>query len=73
MRTRISFVCWALYLAVLGSMLWAPAANAYIDPGSGSVIFQVVVGAGLALSLGLKVFWRRIVGFFSRKDMEESE
>ena len=40
----------------------------YIDPGSGSMIFQVVVGVALAASMGVKVFWRRITGFFSRKN-----
>ena len=70
MKNRFTFAAWALYLGLLASMLWVPVANAYIDPGSGSIIFQVVVGAALAISVGLKVFWRRIVGFFSRKDVD---
>ena len=40
----------------------------YIDPGSGSLIFQVVVGAALAVPVAVAAFWRRITGFFSRKD-----
>jgi hypothetical protein len=52
-------------------MLWIPAANAYIDPGSGSIIFQVLVGAALGVSVAVKVFWRRIVSFFSRKDAKD--
>jgi hypothetical protein len=43
---------------------------AYIDPGSGSFIFQAVVGAALAAGLAAKVFWRRIVGFVSRRDRD---
>jgi len=53
---------------VLGfSFTVLPTANAYIDPGSGSFIFQVLVGAALGVALGVKAFWRRIVGFFSRR------
>ncbi|HLB62618.1 MAG TPA: hypothetical protein VJN50_07805 [Actinomycetota bacterium] len=44
-----------------------PTANAYIDPGSGSFIFQVLIGAALGAALAVKAFWRRIVGFFSRR------
>jgi hypothetical protein len=42
-----------------------PAANAYVDPGAGSFLFQAAVGGLLAIGLALKVFWRRIVGLFT--------
>lgn len=64
-------LCWAIYLGILLSVLWIPSANAYLDPGSGSIIFQVVVGAALGISVAVKVFWRRIVNFFSRKGDKE--
>jgi len=48
----------------------APA-NAYIDPGAGSFIFQALVGAFLAAALTVKVFWRRIVSFVSRRPPSE--
>jgi hypothetical protein len=67
MRRLASYFTWLVWLTVCLSLLVLPAANAYIDPGSGSLIFQVVVGAAMALSLGVKVFWRRITGFFSRR------
>ncbi len=41
---------------------------AYIDPQSGSYIFQVVVGALLGAGVAIKVFWRRIVNFVTRKN-----
>jgi hypothetical protein len=67
MRRLASYLTWLVWLTVCLSLLVLPAANAYIDPGSGSLIFQVVVGAAMAVSLGVKVFWRRITGFFSRR------
>lgn len=67
MRRLASYLTWLVWLTVCLSLLVLPAANAYIDPGSGSLIFQAVVGAAMAVSLGVKVFWRRITGFFSRR------
>jgi hypothetical protein len=49
------------------SLTVLPTAAAYIDPGSGSFIFQVLIGAVLGVALGVKAFWRRILGFFSRR------
>jgi hypothetical protein len=49
------------------SLIFVAPANAYLDPGSGSIIFQAVVGGAMAVGLGIKLFWRRIVSFFSRK------
>jgi hypothetical protein len=40
----------------------------YIDPGSGSLIFQAVIGGLMAAGVGLAAFWSRISSFFSRKD-----
>jgi phosphate/sulfate permease len=41
---------------------------AYIDANSGSYLIQVIAGAGLAIMVGAKVFWRRIWSFVSRKN-----
>ena len=63
---------WALeaLLVVLGS---AEAAHAYLDPGTGSVILQAVIG-GVAIGLlVLKRQWARIRAFFSRRPASTSE
>jgi len=49
-----------MFLVVLVAL---PAGLAYIDPGTGSYIFQAIVGGLLAAALAIKVFWRRIWGF----------
>jgi hypothetical protein len=43
---------------------------AYIDPGTGSMIWQGLVAALLAVGVTIKIFWRRIAAFFSRKPKE---
>lgn len=50
-------------------------AHAYIDPGTGSLVLQVVVGAVLGGLFFLKMFFRKIVTFFrklfAKKDASE--
>ena len=50
-------------------------AHAYLDPGSGSMLLQLLLG-GLAFSaVVLKIYWRRFVAFFGlgRNKKNESE
>lgn len=45
-------------------------AHAYVDPGSGSVLLQVLIAGLLAVGFTLKTFWgnikNRVTGIFSR-------
>ncbi len=40
-------------------------AYAYIDPGSGSLIIQMLIGTLVGLGIALKVYWHRIRMKFS--------
>lgn len=44
---------------------------AYLDPGSGSIIIQLVIAAVLGLGLVIRTQWNRIKKLFGRKDGEE--
>ncbi|MBZ0187082.1 MAG: hypothetical protein K8F91_12615 [Candidatus Obscuribacterales bacterium] len=50
------------------ALLWIIAcplpALAYLDPGTGSFIFQLVIGSVLAGLTTIKIFWSRIVDKF---------
>lgn len=37
---------------------------AYLDPGTGSIIIQALIGGLVGALFALKLFWRRIVAFF---------
>lgn len=39
---------------------------AYIDPGTGSLIIQVLVASLLGGLFTLKIYWKRVKAFFSR-------
>jgi hypothetical protein len=44
---------------------------AYLDPGSGSMILQVIVGGAAAVAVAGKFYWKRFLGFLGlRKDAE---
>ena len=46
---------------------------AYLDPGSGSMMLQVIAGGLAAAAVTLKVYWRRLMKFLRvRKPDEET-
>jgi hypothetical protein len=42
-------------------------AYAYLDPGTGSVILQVILGVFAGVLVAGKIYWAKIKQFFSRK------
>ncbi len=55
--------------------LLAPLArgHAYLDPGSGSMLIQVLLAALLGVGFAVKVYWRKIKALFSKnKGAEET-
>ena len=44
----------------------------YLDPGSGSVILQAIVGGFAAIAVTGKLWWRRVTGIFKRDSDEET-
>jgi hypothetical protein len=46
---------------------------AYLDPGSGSMMLQVIAGGLAAAAVTMKVYWRRLLVFLHiRKPDEET-
>lgn len=45
----------------------------YLDPGSGSVILQLILAAILGLGVILRTQWSRIKSLFGRKDASIEE
>jgi hypothetical protein len=44
---------------------------AYLDPGSGSMMLQVLAGGIAAAAVTLKVYWRRMLVFLRIRKPEE--
>lgn len=53
-------------LVLVGAIVfvWEAKAEAYLDPGSGSMLIQLLLGGVAGLVVIMKLFWRRILDFF---------
>lgn len=58
-------------------MMHTKSAQAYLDPGSGSLLFQIIVGGILSGLFAIKLYYRKIKSFFkskfSKKNKETKE
>ena len=45
---------------LLLALTWTPSAHAYIDGGTASMIFQMLIAGGLAATLMTKSYWARV-------------
>jgi hypothetical protein len=46
---------------------------AYLDPGAGSMMLQVLLGGTAAVLVVLKLTWRRLLNLLSRRSSTERE
>ena len=47
-------------LLILLFLVGAPKAYAYLDPGTGSYFFQLLIAALLGIAFSAKVFWKKL-------------
>ena len=47
-------------------LLASPPAYAYIDPGTGSYLFQLLIASLLGGAVAGRLFWKNIVDFFQK-------
>jgi hypothetical protein len=47
--------------------------HAYLDPGSGSFLVQLLIAGIVGAGFLIKVYWKKIKGLFSRADSEKDE
>jgi len=59
-------------LLIFGMMFFAPIyAYAYLDPGAGSMILQMLLGGLAGVALFFRLFWKRIkLNLLNRKNDE---
>ena len=59
-----------LIFAAVSILTFPNFAQAYLDPGSGSYIIQLLFGALFGASYLVKVYWEKIKSFFSKSPTE---
>ncbi len=47
-------------------LLYLPASYAYIDPGSGSIIVQMMIAGVLSVVFAIKMYWYKLKAAFFR-------
>ena len=57
---QYSFVLILTLIFILG---WAPDAQAYLDPGTGSMALQLLMASILGFLFTLKTYWGKLKGF----------
>ncbi|MBM5811963.1 MAG: hypothetical protein FJ191_08380 [Gammaproteobacteria bacterium] len=45
-----------------------PAAHAYLDPSTGSMIVSAIIGIFATLALAVKTWWYKLKSLFRRRD-----
>jgi hypothetical protein len=58
-----------VFLYVAG---FAEVAFAYLDPGSGSMMLQLLLGGVVGIAAILKLYWNAFAGLFRRKKQDNS-
>ena len=60
-------------ILLIGCLLGASNAQAYIDPGAGGILLQIILGGVAGTIVMGKIFWHRIVSFFGFQQVEKPE
>jgi hypothetical protein len=57
------------FYAVLGTffVLLEVPVEAYLDPGSGSMLLQILLGGFAGIAVIVKLYWNRVTSLFNRK------
>jgi len=56
--------------ALLLSIASTHAAHAYVDPGTGSYVIQIIIAALAGIAFAVKIYWGRIKGLFFKSSSE---
>lgn len=65
---------WRIALAAILSSFLPSSAFAYLDPGTGSMLLQVLLGGAAAVGVALKLYWhkiRAVLGIGTRAKAED--
>ena len=65
-RPNMQKVSVIIFMAFFFAITAAPA-HAYLDPGTGSMILQIVIGAVAGALLAIKAYWYKISTYFSSR------
>jgi hypothetical protein len=62
-QSRVKIALYYYVVVTLSPFIVVSDLHAYIDPGTGSYVFQLVIAGLLAASFGIKAIWMRVINF----------
>lgn len=62
-----------LFLLTLYLFVTPVSVHAYLDPGTGSYITQVLIGFAAGGAYLIKMYWNQIKDFFDKKNKKEND
>jgi len=62
---RIEIIVVSAVFALLGN---PSASYAYLDPGTGSMLLQGLIGGIVASAVFISVYWKKIINFFKKSE-----
>jgi len=63
----------SILILLLLCLLFPPTSHAYLDPGTGSYGFQMLLAVGLVVVFTLKVYWKKLRSFFAKAPRRPGE
>ena len=64
---EINLIMKITFLSLLVDLMVSDAAHAYLDPGSGSMLLQLLLGGVAGIAAVGKLYWEQIKGFFRNR------
>lgn len=61
-----------LYVVLVLTLVAIPA-HAYLDPASGSMFLQLLLGGVAGVALAVKLYWHKLLGLFGVKKQQEHD
>lgn len=63
---------WRVCFVLLAALLSSTAAEAYLDPSTGSMVISAIVGIVASIALAVKTYWYKLKALF-RRNPEKDE
>lgn len=58
-QNKMMFIIFGLFL-----LMFPQAAHAYLDPGTGSYMLQIILAAFVGVAFTIKIYWTKVKNFF---------
>ena len=69
-RDNFKTCFFVILFVALATLIFPERSEAYLDPGTGSFVFQMIIASIIGGLYTIKTYWRNIIKFF-KKDKKE--